>query len=122
MDVENQKYGGCISAQRFFNLNLDFTQHNVNEKKSKYRSILEDIFHPDHVKNSYIAGGGYLIHYKQDCPASVQEPEQFNQFNSQEKLQVYIKYLNEHSSTEDSKRALLNDNYHNLEIGIDDYN
>ena len=75
---KEQSFGYCISKQRLEQLELDFSPENIWTRQQFYNKILEAIFVKDAVKNSYIAGGGFLIKYIAKADASRKYPGKFD--------------------------------------------
>jgi len=89
-----QSFGSCISKKRLEQLELDFSPENIQTRQKFYDKILEAIFVKDEVKNSYIAGGGFLIKYNANADASRKYPDKFESHKKNSTLNVYLKCCN----------------------------
>jgi hypothetical protein len=88
-----QKFGHTILKSTSDQLTFDFNINIKNEfidRLNKYDKILETIVKKEFLKDSFIAGGGHLIKYDENCAAS-SDRTKYKEYVNNSKMNVYIK-------------------------------
>ena len=114
-----QNYAHCVVKSIIDQLYLDIDPNNSNEAKDRYDEILTQLFKPEYVSNSYIAGG--FINYKQNAPYSLESPENYEKLKRRATLNVYLrcgarKSILKHELTSQGAREFLHNGFQNERI------
>jgi hypothetical protein len=92
----DQKFGHFISKSIKQSLIFDFdveNKENFVKRLKFYDSILEKLVKQNYLKNSFIAGGGFLIKYDQNCQQSRINPLKYTDYNEKSNMHVYIEII-----------------------------
>lgn len=71
-----------------------------------YRCLIESIVKENARQNTYLAGGGIFLKYRQDAEASLTDPKKFAKLKEASCLHVYIK-CGQHEIRDDLKKLIL---------------
>jgi len=117
--MTKQNFGNRVLKQIIDQLSLDIDPENFDEAKNRYDKILEEIFKPEYVKDSYIAGG--FINYNPYAAESMENPERFEYFRTKATLNIYLKFAEKRSAkrhlfTSNRARHYLSDNFQDVRI------